>query len=79
MITYWGLYAAARFVIEFFRGDPRGDVLGLTSLTGLSTSQLISLLVGATSICVLAVRWRRAGGAAPRADDASVSGTAASA
>ena len=36
----------ARFTIEFFRDDPRGDILGLTTLTGLSTSQLISLLVG---------------------------------
>jgi Flp pilus assembly protein TadB len=42
------------------RDDPRGDVLGLTTLTGLSTSQLISLVVGITSLIVLIVRRRRA-------------------
>ncbi len=80
VLTYGALYAAARFTIEFFRDDPRGDILGITSLTGLSTSQLISLLVGAASLCALVVRWRRAGDAASRAgDDTAVSGTAASA
>jgi prolipoprotein diacylglyceryltransferase len=54
------LYGVTRFIIEFFRGDPRGDVLGLTSLTHLSTSQLISLFVALTSLVVLIIRWRRA-------------------
>jgi phosphatidylglycerol:prolipoprotein diacylglycerol transferase len=31
--------------IEFLRDDLRGDLLGLTTVTGLSTSQLVSLLV----------------------------------
>jgi phosphatidylglycerol:prolipoprotein diacylglycerol transferase len=80
VLAYGALYAGARFAIEFFRDDPRGDVFGLTSLTGLSTSQLISLLVGAASLCALALRWRRAGGSTSRAEgDAAVSGTAASA
>ena len=80
VLAYGALYAGARFAIEFFRDDPRGDVFGLTSLTGLSTSQLISLAVGAASLCALALRWRRAGDTASRADgDAAVSGTAASA
>jgi len=80
VLTYGALYAAVRFTIEFFRDDPRGDILGITSLTGLSTSQLISLLVGAASLCALVMRWRRAGDATSRAgDDAPVSGTAASA
>jgi hypothetical protein len=35
-------------------------VFGLTTLTGLSTSQLISLVVGITSLIVLIVRRRRA-------------------
>jgi phosphatidylglycerol:prolipoprotein diacylglycerol transferase len=61
VLTYGVLYAAARFTIEFFRDDPRGDILGLTSLSGLSTSQLISLLVGAASLCALVLRRRRAG------------------
>ena len=76
ILAYGVLYGATRFVIEFFRDDPRGDILGLTSLTHLSTSQLISLLVGITSLVVLIIRWRRAsGGAMP--EDAKVAGTAA--
>ncbi len=40
VFLYLGIYAIARFVLEFFRGDEvRGFVLGL------STSQLISLLI----------------------------------
>ena len=68
VLAYGVLYAVTRFTIEFFRDDPRGDVLGLTSLTHLSTSQLISLLVGLFSLALL-VRRRRgappAGGGAP--------------
>lgn len=60
LLMYGVLYGAARFIIEFFRDDPRGDILGLTSLTHLSTSQLISLLVGLTSLFILILRWRRA-------------------
>jgi phosphatidylglycerol:prolipoprotein diacylglycerol transferase len=76
ILAYGVLYGATRFIIEFFRDDPRGDLFGLTSLTHLSTSQLISLLVGITSLVVLVVRWRRAsGGAMP--EDAKVAGTAA--
>jgi phosphatidylglycerol---prolipoprotein diacylglyceryl transferase len=61
VILFYGvLYAITRFSIEFFRDDPRGDILGLTSLTGLSTSQMISLLIGAISVIILIVRWRRA-------------------
>ncbi len=42
-LAFVGLYAAARFVIEFFRADDRGGALGL------STSQLIGvgLVIGA--------------------------------
>jgi len=49
-----------RFLIEFVRDDPRGDILGLTTRIGLSTSQMIALLVGAASLVLLIVRWRRA-------------------
>lgn len=63
ILVYAVLYAILRFSIEFVRDDPRGDILGLTTLTGLSTSQLISLLVGITGILLLAVRARYA---APR-------------
>jgi phosphatidylglycerol:prolipoprotein diacylglycerol transferase len=65
VILFYGLlYALTRFTIEFFRDDPRGDVMGLTSMTGLSTSQLISLLIGIASVIILIVRWRAAGGGA---------------
>ena len=80
ILAYGVLYGATRFLIEFFRDDPRGDLFGLTSLTHLSTSQLISLLVGITSLVVLIVRWRRASGGAsmpPAAGKAKVAGTAA--
>ncbi|MGH9943408.1 MAG: prolipoprotein diacylglyceryl transferase [Pyrinomonadaceae bacterium] len=60
ILTYGVLYGAARFLIEFFRDDPRGDILGLTTLTGLSTSQLISLAVFVLSLAILVIRWRRA-------------------
>src|ERR671918_1450213 len=60
ILAYALLYSAIRFSIEFVRDDPRGDVFGLTTLTGLSTSQLISLVVGITSLIVLIVRRRRA-------------------
>jgi prolipoprotein diacylglyceryltransferase len=58
------LYAVMRFLIEFVRADVRGDILGLTTRTGLSTSQLIALVVGAASLVLLIVRWRRAASAA---------------
>jgi len=78
LLAYAVLYGAARFTIEFFRDDPRGDVAGLTTLTGLSTSQLISLLVGLGGLVFLVARWRRApaGGAENRGDEAPVSDTA---
>jgi phosphatidylglycerol:prolipoprotein diacylglycerol transferase len=50
--TFWGymlLYAISRFIIEFFRGDPRG-ALGM-----FSTSQVISLILVPVSLYML---WR---------------------
>jgi phosphatidylglycerol:prolipoprotein diacylglycerol transferase len=60
LLAYAVLYGATRFTVEFFRDDPRGDILGLTSLTGLSTSQLISLFVGLGGLVFLFLRSRRA-------------------
>jgi phosphatidylglycerol:prolipoprotein diacylglycerol transferase len=60
ILTYALLYSVIRFVIEFFRDDPRGDILGLTRLTGLSTSQLIGLVVAVSALLLLWVRRRRA-------------------
>ena len=75
ILTYAIMYATVRFLIEFVRDDPRGDILGLTTLTGLSTSQLIGILVGITALITLIVRWRRAN-ASPRAN-ATIASTAA--
>ncbi len=54
--TFWGyllLYGISRFVIEFYRGDPRGMV------GALSTSQFVSLLLIPLSIVMLVVLARR--------------------
>jgi len=64
ILLYALLYSAIRFVIEFWRDDPRGDLFGLTTMTGLSTSQLISLVVGFGALILLIVRWRRTAGMA---------------
>jgi phosphatidylglycerol:prolipoprotein diacylglycerol transferase len=58
------LYSIVRFSIEFLRDDPRGDIAGLTTLTGLSTSQLISIVIGIGGLVLLILRWRRAATAA---------------
>jgi prolipoprotein diacylglyceryltransferase len=54
------LYSIVRFTIEFVRDDPRGDLMGLTSLTGLSTSQIISLLVAFGAIVFMIYRLKTA-------------------
>jgi phosphatidylglycerol:prolipoprotein diacylglycerol transferase len=74
--TYAVLYGLLRFLVEFVRDDPRGDIGGLTTLTGLSTSQLISLLVIIGGIVFLFVRSRRvnrdgSGAATSQAADAA--------
>jgi phosphatidylglycerol:prolipoprotein diacylglycerol transferase len=58
ILFYTLLYSVIRFGIEFLRDDPRGDVFGLTTLTGLSTSQIISIVVGAGALLLLIVCWR---------------------
>jgi phosphatidylglycerol:prolipoprotein diacylglycerol transferase len=60
ILSYALLYSVIRFAIEFVRDDPRGDILGLTTLTGLSTSQLISIVIGLGALIALIVRRRRA-------------------
>lgn len=57
--SYAVLYGLLRFLVEFVRDDPRGDIWGLTTLTGLSTSQLISLLVVVGGVIFLIRRARR--------------------
>src|SRR5437016_3982420 len=63
ILAYALIYATVRFLIEFVRDDPRGDILGLTTLTGLSTSQLIGIVVGIGALITLVIRWRRANAA----------------
>jgi phosphatidylglycerol:prolipoprotein diacylglycerol transferase len=51
--TFWSyllLYGVTRFIIEFFRGDPRGTVV-----FDLSTSQFISMILVPLSLLML---WR---------------------
>ena len=62
ILFYALLYSVVRFSIEFVRDDPRGDIFGLTSLTGLSTSQMLSIVVGVTALILLIIRSRRANG-----------------
>jgi phosphatidylglycerol---prolipoprotein diacylglyceryl transferase len=53
--TFWlymFLYAVSRFIIEFYRGDPRGVIFGV------STSQFISLLLAPLAIAMLIWLWR---------------------
>jgi phosphatidylglycerol:prolipoprotein diacylglycerol transferase len=75
ILSYALIYAAVRFVIEFYRDDPRGDIFGLTTLTGLSTSQLIGIVVGIGALVLLIVRWRNAAAIA-KADRRVVSSAA---
>jgi phosphatidylglycerol:prolipoprotein diacylglycerol transferase len=60
ILAYALIYSTVRFLIEFLRDDPRGDILGLTSLTGLSTSQLIGIVAGVGALIIYVVRSRRA-------------------
>lgn len=46
--TYLFLYAVSRYVIEIYRGDPRGVVFGV-----MSTSQFISVILAPLSIAML--------------------------
>jgi phosphatidylglycerol:prolipoprotein diacylglycerol transferase len=64
ILFYALLYSVIRFCIEFLRDDPRGDLFGLTTLTGLSTSQIISIIVGTGALAILIARWRRNGAVA---------------
>lgn len=65
LIAYGIIYSIVRFSIEFVRDDPRGDLFGFTTFTGLSTSQGISLLVAAGSIVFMVMRLKRVPSAEP--------------
>lgn len=59
LIAYAIIYGIVRFSIEFLRDDPRGNLFGLTDLTGLSTSQIISLLVAVSAVVFMILRLRQ--------------------
>jgi phosphatidylglycerol---prolipoprotein diacylglyceryl transferase len=58
ILAYALLYSIIRFAIEFVRDDPRGDIFGLTTLTGLSTSQMISVIIAISALIALILRRR---------------------
>jgi len=51
--SYLMIYGVARFTIEFWRDDPRGQVFGL------STSQFISIVMFALGLGMMLYQWRR--------------------
>jgi len=51
-LSYALLYAVARFIIEFWRDDPRGEIFGL------STSQFIAIVLAIGAMIVLILRLR---------------------
>jgi phosphatidylglycerol---prolipoprotein diacylglyceryl transferase len=51
-LTYALLYAVARFIIEFWRDDPRGEIIGL------STSQFIAVILFIGAVIVMVLRLR---------------------
>ncbi len=56
LIAYGIIYGIVRFSIEFLRDDPRGNFFGLNAISGLSTSQIISLIVMISSVIFMI--WR---------------------
>jgi phosphatidylglycerol:prolipoprotein diacylglycerol transferase len=53
IFAYGMMYAVVRFVVEFWRDDPRGTVLGLSS------SQFISVLMFPAALGLTVFYWRR--------------------
>jgi phosphatidylglycerol:prolipoprotein diacylglycerol transferase len=58
VLVYAALYAVARFTIEFWRDDPRGE------LFGLSTSQFIAIITFVIALAALIYRLRKYASAA---------------
>ena len=64
--TYVLLYGGARFAIEFYRGDPRGELFGLQS-----TSQFVSVVLVPLSVVMLFWLAHRTPAPTPRRSDAA--------
>lgn len=60
LAVYGIVYGIIRFSIEFLRDDPRGNILGLSSTLGISTSQIISLIVVFAAAAFVFARSRSA-------------------
>lgn len=56
IFAYLMIYSVARFTIEFWRDDPRGHVLWL------STSQFISVVLFILGLALMLYHWRKADG-----------------
>ena len=56
ILAYAMLYSVARFIIEYWRDDPRGEIFGM------STSQFIALLLFAGGLATFIYRLRRPSG-----------------
>jgi phosphatidylglycerol---prolipoprotein diacylglyceryl transferase len=52
ILAFFGLYPLARFAVEFWRGDDRGEIFGLAAATGFSPPQLVSLALLAVATAV---------------------------
>jgi phosphatidylglycerol---prolipoprotein diacylglyceryl transferase len=57
ILAYTMLYSVARFIIEFWRDDPRG------AISGLSTSQFIAIVLFAGALATFIYRLRKPSGA----------------
>ena len=57
ILAYAMLYSVARFIIEYWRDDPRGEIIGL------STSQFIAIILFVGALATFIYRLRKPGGA----------------
>ena len=56
VLTYFILYSAARFIIEFFRGD---DIRGFVIPNMISTSQTVSLILFLIAVPLLIIKFQK--------------------
>jgi phosphatidylglycerol:prolipoprotein diacylglycerol transferase len=52
VLAFFGLYPLARFAVELWRGDDRGELFSLAAATGFSPPQLVSLALLAAAAAV---------------------------
>jgi prolipoprotein diacylglyceryltransferase len=59
ILAYAILYSVGRFIIEFWRNDPRGEILNL------STSQIVAIILFAGALPAFIYRLRKRSAEAP--------------